>query len=90
MLVADVDDAGGRSTVESIRSAGGSAEYQCADVSDEVQVEALVARAVDQFGGLHCAFNNAWYQHAPYTARADERVGLGPARPGQPHQRLSV
>ncbi|MFC5746567.1 SDR family NAD(P)-dependent oxidoreductase [Actinomadura rugatobispora] len=73
VLVADVDDAGARSTVESIRSAGGSADHQCADVSDEAQVEALVARAVDRFGGLDCAFNNAGVS-APRTPLAEMSV----------------
>jgi len=59
VLVADLDEAGAKATVDGIFSAGGRADYQCADVSDEAQVNALVARALEQFGGLHCAFNNA-------------------------------
>jgi NAD(P)-dependent dehydrogenase (short-subunit alcohol dehydrogenase family) len=59
VLVVDLDTAGARSVAEEIRSAGGRVDHVQADVSDENQVEAAVARAVDQFGGLDCAFNNA-------------------------------
>jgi NAD(P)-dependent dehydrogenase (short-subunit alcohol dehydrogenase family) len=59
VLVSDVNDAGGVETVGMIREAGGAAEYQHADVSDEPQVEALVRACVDAFGRLDCALNNA-------------------------------
>lgn len=45
--------------VERIRSAGGSALAVPTDVTDPVQVEAMVARAVEAFGALHMAWNNA-------------------------------
>src|SRR5690606_6699597 len=38
---------------------GGRAVFQKTDVSDSGQVEALVARAVSEFGSLDAAFNNA-------------------------------
>jgi NAD(P)-dependent dehydrogenase (short-subunit alcohol dehydrogenase family) len=59
VAVADVNDAGGRDTVEEISSAGGSAVFVHADVSVESDVRALVAATVEAFGGLHGAFNNA-------------------------------
>ena len=42
-----------------IRARGGSAIAVAADVCDSVQVEALVAAAVEQLGGLHILVNNA-------------------------------
>ena len=41
-----------RETVEVIRSAGGTAEYHMADVSDPASVEALVAETIRRFGRL--------------------------------------
>jgi NAD(P)-dependent dehydrogenase (short-subunit alcohol dehydrogenase family) len=59
VVVSDIDDQGGAGTVELIKKAGGQAVYQNCDVSKAVEVEALVAKAVESFGQLDCAFNNA-------------------------------
>ncbi len=59
VLVSDVDDAAGGRVVEAITAAGGRAAYRHADVGDAADVEALVAAAVETFGGLHLAVNNA-------------------------------
>ncbi|GAB3644888.1 SDR family NAD(P)-dependent oxidoreductase [Glycomyces tarimensis] len=45
--------------VASITAKGGQAAFVPTDVTDEEQVERLIARTVDEFGGLHGAFNNA-------------------------------
>ncbi|HUO66919.1 MAG TPA: glucose 1-dehydrogenase [Gammaproteobacteria bacterium] len=49
----------GEETVALIKKAGGSALFQRCDVTVAAQVEALVARAVREYGSLDCAFNNA-------------------------------
>jgi NAD(P)-dependent dehydrogenase (short-subunit alcohol dehydrogenase family) len=59
VIVTDVDVDGGRTTVEKIRSDGGQAEFFAADVTDAETVKALVGFAVDTYGGLHYAHNNA-------------------------------
>lgn len=59
VLVSDVNDEGGRETVGLIEAQGGKAAFQHCDVSDGAQVKAMVAAAVDHFGRLDCAFNNA-------------------------------
>lgn len=59
VLVADVKDDGGAETVALIEAAGGQALYQRCDVSDGAQVKAMVSAAVQAFGRLDCAFNNA-------------------------------
>lgn len=59
VLVTDVDAQGGEQTVEKIRADGGSAAFFAADVTDPAAVGALVDYAVDTFGGLHYAHNNA-------------------------------
>ncbi|AZH25753.1 SDR family oxidoreductase [Haloplanus aerogenes] len=59
VVAADVDPEGGEATVESIRDAGGEATFVETDVSDRDDVDAMVAEAVDRYGGLDFAFNNA-------------------------------
>jgi NAD(P)-dependent dehydrogenase (short-subunit alcohol dehydrogenase family) len=49
----------GEETVALIRQAGGTALFQRTDVTVAADVEALVARAVREYGALDCAFNNA-------------------------------
>ena len=50
---------GAPSTVEAIRSAGGRAAYAAVDVTSRVEVEALVRRAVTEFGALDVLVNSA-------------------------------
>ncbi|GFM28821.1 SDR family NAD(P)-dependent oxidoreductase [Novosphingobium sp. PY1] len=59
VLVCDVKDVEGRETVSMIEAAGGTAAYQRCDVSNPDDIKAMVARAVDRWGRLDCAFNNA-------------------------------
>jgi NAD(P)-dependent dehydrogenase (short-subunit alcohol dehydrogenase family) len=49
----------GQETVETIEREGGSALFVETDVRDAEQVENLVVTAVETYGGLHVAFNNA-------------------------------
>lgn len=59
VLVADLDAEGARKVAESIIAQGGVAMGIAVDVSDAVEVEAMVAAAQRQYGGLHLAVNNA-------------------------------
>lgn len=59
VVIADRLETEGMETVELIESAGGTALFVAADVSDEQQVEGMVARTVEAFGRLDLAFNNA-------------------------------
>lgn len=59
VMIADVDAAGGEETVALIEALGGDAAFMLCDVSRESDVEALVARTVEHYGRLDCAFNNA-------------------------------
>jgi NAD(P)-dependent dehydrogenase (short-subunit alcohol dehydrogenase family) len=59
VAVADIIPNTGNETVELIGNAGGEALFVQTDVSDAAQVEAMVARTVEAFGGLDIAFNNA-------------------------------
>ena len=59
VVVADVHDESGRATSDAIKSRGGEATFVHADVTSETDVQALVATAVDYYGRLDCAVNNA-------------------------------
>ncbi len=59
VVVADVTVEGGEETVHMIKEAGGEAILVHADVSKPEDTEAMVAQAVEAFGSLDCAFNNA-------------------------------
>ena len=58
VVIGDVDPAGSE-TVETIKCDGGEAVFVQTDVREAKEVENLVATAVETYGGLHCAFNNA-------------------------------
>ena len=59
VLVADIDSSGGEETAGMIVAAGGAARFVETDVSNSAAAEAMVAAAVDAFGRLDCAVNNA-------------------------------
>jgi NAD(P)-dependent dehydrogenase (short-subunit alcohol dehydrogenase family) len=65
VLVTDVDETGGTETVDLITGAGGEASFLRVDVSSEADVENMVAAALERFGGLHCAHNNAGISDPP-------------------------
>ena len=65
VLVADRDADGGQETCEQISRAGGKAAFQQVDVTEEESVRAMVAAAVEAFGSLSGAFNNAGVSEAP-------------------------
>ena len=52
-------EAEGEAVVREIREAGGDAVFVKTDVTDAAQVDALVKTAVDKWGQLDIAFNNA-------------------------------
>jgi NAD(P)-dependent dehydrogenase (short-subunit alcohol dehydrogenase family) len=58
VVIGDVNPEG-RETVATIEREGGAAIFVETDVRNAQQVQNLVAAAVEKFGGLHCAFNNA-------------------------------
>ncbi|MFN8643165.1 MAG: SDR family NAD(P)-dependent oxidoreductase [Candidatus Binatia bacterium] len=59
VVVADLNEAGARAVAEACIAAGGRAAAQRADVSQEVDVQAVMARAVADYGRLDVVFNNA-------------------------------
>jgi NAD(P)-dependent dehydrogenase (short-subunit alcohol dehydrogenase family) len=79
VVVGDVLDAEGSSLVQSIRQAGGKAEYRRLDVTSEQDWREAIAFAATSFGALHVLVNNAGVSlrgiDLARTTRADwERV----------------
>ena len=59
VVAADVDAGAAALTVEEVRARGGNAIAVAVDVSDEAQVRAMVARAMDTYSRLDILHNNA-------------------------------
>lgn len=62
LVIANRSIRGGEETVRQIVAMGGSATFVQTDVTQDAQIETLVARATDIYGRLDCAFNNAGYE----------------------------
>lgn len=59
IVAVDIDVEGGEETVSQIESEGGEATFIKTDVTDESDLAAAVETAVDTYGSLDFAFNNA-------------------------------
>ncbi|GAA0230925.1 SDR family oxidoreductase [Actinomadura nitritigenes] len=59
VVVADVNEDGGKETVAAIEADGGEAVFVRTDITSGADVEAAVAAAVRAYGRLDCAVNNA-------------------------------
>lgn len=59
VMVADSNVEGGEDTVSAIKEAGGEASFVHVDVTQSSDAEAMVARTIETYGRLDCAFNNA-------------------------------
>jgi NAD(P)-dependent dehydrogenase (short-subunit alcohol dehydrogenase family) len=62
VVISDIAAGGGEETAAMVRELGGESLFVRTDVTSATQVEAMVARAVDEYGRLDCAFNNAGVQ----------------------------
>ena len=71
VVLADINEEALRAATDGLTSAGHRAIGVTCDVADELQVAAMVERAVATFGRLDMAFNNAGIQVPPSDA-ADE------------------
>ena len=70
LVLADVNVDGGEAVARGIVEAGGEASFVRADVSREADIERMVAHAVERYGRLDCAFNNAGVGCAPNVTTA--------------------
>jgi NAD(P)-dependent dehydrogenase (short-subunit alcohol dehydrogenase family) len=64
LIIADVDEAGGRETLSAITDGGREALFVTADIAQPDTAQSLVAKAVATYGRLDCAFNNAGIEGA--------------------------
>jgi NAD(P)-dependent dehydrogenase (short-subunit alcohol dehydrogenase family) len=69
VVVCDVDDEAGRETVELVGAAGGEAEYVRCNLREESDIVALMARAVERFGGIDVLHNNAGIHESNISRR---------------------
>jgi len=75
VLVVDIDEASAKTTVQQIEKAGGRAGAARADVSRAADNEAVVDRAVREWGGLDIFFANAGVPQFPSEIeKVDEAV----------------
>ena len=74
VVVADIDEESARTAVERLREGGGEAVEAVADITKPEEVEAMVERAIDAFGGLELLVNNAGTtgRDAPLSEITDE------------------
>lgn len=59
VLIADIDEHGGRETVSRIQNSGGTSQFVKTDVSEEQSVESLVDHAISEMGSLDVLINDA-------------------------------
>lgn len=59
VVVADIDETGGKDTLNMITKGGGEAVFMRTDTASPQDNKQLVEFTVNQFGGLHIACNNA-------------------------------
>jgi len=59
VVVSDIDEEAGNEVVKAIEKENGKAFFIKADTSKPEQMEELVKKTVDKYGGLHIAVNNA-------------------------------
>jgi glucose 1-dehydrogenase len=59
VVVADIDEAGGREAADEVAAQGGRAVFVATDVGDAAQAQRLVDRTLETFGRLDVLINNA-------------------------------
>jgi NAD(P)-dependent dehydrogenase (short-subunit alcohol dehydrogenase family) len=67
VVVADINQPAGAKTVEQIRASQGEAVLVTGDVADSDAVQSFIREALDRYGRLDCAFNNAGIRHPKDT-----------------------
>jgi 3-oxoacyl-[acyl-carrier protein] reductase len=74
VVVADIDDAGGKETVAAVEANGGEAIFVHTDVSVASEVEHMVKATIDRFGKIDILFNNAGTYIVPDVLETTEEV----------------
>jgi NAD(P)-dependent dehydrogenase (short-subunit alcohol dehydrogenase family) len=74
VLVADVEAGEGEATAKMIRDAGGRSEFRQTDVSRDADCKAMVEVALEKFGKLDIAFNNAGIGSSGFALAEEEEI----------------
>jgi NAD(P)-dependent dehydrogenase (short-subunit alcohol dehydrogenase family) len=69
VMISDINDEGGRETVELVKEQGADAEYIHCDMAEPAQVKALVDGTAERFGGLDVLHNNAGVHESTFTSQ---------------------
>jgi len=74
VVVAEIDETTGEETASLIREGGGDAAFVRTDIANPDDVRSMVRFAIETFGALDCAINNAvaFIARTPLAAIADE------------------
>jgi NAD(P)-dependent dehydrogenase (short-subunit alcohol dehydrogenase family) len=67
VVVADINGAGGEETVALAQTDRGTAAFIQTDVGQEEAIRAMIAFAVERYGGLDILYNNAYWTLAQYA-----------------------
>ena len=92
VVVADVNGDSAEAVAAEISGAGGTATAIVADMANPADIDAMVARTVEQFGRLDVLHNNAFGVPATLRRepagprRRDRPGGVGLHDPGRPHR----
>lgn len=74
VVVGDLNEVGGRETLDAIAALGADADFVRCDVTEPAEVDFLIARAVERFGALHAMINNAGIgNYAPLLEHTPEQ-----------------
>jgi len=71
LVIADMNEEGGQQTVHMITENGGDAIFVRVDVSNATEVEAMISKAVETYGRLDCAHNNAGVTQRAYPPTSE-------------------
>jgi 3-oxoacyl-[acyl-carrier protein] reductase len=63
VVIADINETGGKRVAQVIQQQGGEALFHRADVTKDAEVKALVEAAVKKYGRVDIMINNAGYTH---------------------------
>jgi NAD(P)-dependent dehydrogenase (short-subunit alcohol dehydrogenase family) len=76
IVVADIDKAAAAETVKKVEAVGGQAIAVDGDVAIEADVQRMIGRGIERFGGLHVLYNNAgvlWKDRDRSVLETDEK-----------------
>lgn len=71
LIIADMNEEGGQQTVHMVTENGGHATFVQVDITQAAAVEMMITQAVETYGRLDCAHNNAGILGTPFMRLPD-------------------